>query len=390
MNKHSAFRIPHSAFVIVGAGPAGSSLAIRLAKNGYSVTLIEKDRFPREKLCGEFISPECFRHFDELGVKGELLESGGDRITETRFFSKGGRSVTVPTGWFGHGNFALSLSRARMDQKLLFAAKRAEVTVFEGSRVTAADFQEGGIRALTLKGERGERTEISGDVFVDASGRSASLVRLTGVKGEMPPKRNGLIGFKAHLAGVSVEPGVCEIYFFDGGYGGLSHVEDGKANFCFLVKADVAKQFIGNTNKLFTSILSQNRRAFERMGDAEPLHDWLAVAVDGFGRRTPPRVSNLYTVGDAGAFIDPFTGSGMLMALESSELLAESLLNGEHRDLYYAAIERFFKRRLFVSSMLRRAAFLPYAASIAIRLASVSDVVRSILARATRTRSEPI
>ena len=70
---------------IVGAGPAGSSLAIRLANAGFVVTLIERERFPRHKLCGEFISPECLRHFRELGVLDEMLDADGRRIAETRF-----------------------------------------------------------------------------------------------------------------------------------------------------------------------------------------------------------------------------------------------------------------------------------------------------------------
>jgi len=377
-----------SQIVVVGAGPAGSSLAIRLAKNGYSVTLIEKDRFPREKLCGEFISPECFRHFEELGVKAEMLETGADRITETRFFSKGGRSVAVPTGWFGQEDFALSLSRARMDMEILYAAKAAGVRVIEGARATGAEVQNGLIRSLKLKADTGEKLEIDGNVFVDASGRNAALAKLAEPKGESQRINNGLVGFKSHLTGVSAEPGVCEIYFFDGGYGGLSHVEDGKANFCFLVKAGLARKFIGKTNKLFYWILSQNARANERMASAEPIHDWLAVAVDGFGRKRPPHADNLYTVGDAGAFIDPFTGSGMLMAMESSELLARSLEIGEERSRYYVAHERLFRKRLRVSSVLRRAAFLPNAASAAIHLASVSDVFRSMLAKATRARGK--
>ena len=384
MNKHSAIRNPQSQIVVAGAGPAGSSLAIRLANKGRSVTLIEKERFPREKLCGEFISPECFRHFDDLGVKAKILETRADRITETRFFSKGGRNVSVPTGWFGQGDFALSLSRARMDLELLNAAKAAGVRVIEGARVTGGEVQNGRIRALKLKPEEGEKFEIGGDLFVDASGRGAVLAKLA----ESRKGNIGLVGFKAHLSGVSAEPGVCEIYFFDGGYGGLSHVEGGKANFCFLVKAGIAKKFIGQTNQLFDWILWQNRRAKERMAEGEPLHSWLAVAVDGFGRRTPPRTANLYTVGDAGAFIDPFTGSGMLMALESSELLARSLERVEEKSQYYAAHERLFRRRLLVSSVLRRAAFTPHAASAAIHLASISDAFRSVLARATRTRGQ--
>lgn len=376
----------NSKIVIVGAGPAGSSLAIRLAQKGRNVTLIEKDRFPREKLCGEFISPECMRHFASLGIKGELLEAGGDRIRETRFFDRRGRTVAVPTEWFGHGAFALSLSRAVMDDKLLSAARSAGVNVIEGSRVTGTTVEEGRILALDLRSDNGQKSCINGDLFVDATGRTAALS-----KGETPTERPKLVAFKAHLSNVYAEPGACEIYFFSGGYGGLSHVERDKANFCFMVKADVAKRFIGKTNQLFRSIQDENTRAGERMSDAQPLRDWLAVSIDRFGHRKPHPAVNVVAVGDAGAFIDPFTGSGMLMAMESAELLSRFIASGEfQRDEYLAAHRRLFRTRLATSSTLRQAAFVPGLASAAIRLAGLNDRVRSILARATRSGSEPV
>ena len=73
---------------IVGAGPAGSSLAIRLATAGKRVLLVEKESFPRHKLCGEFISPECLDHFAELGVLGSMQAAGGAEIRETIFYSR--------------------------------------------------------------------------------------------------------------------------------------------------------------------------------------------------------------------------------------------------------------------------------------------------------------
>ena len=76
--------------VIAGAGPAGSSLAIRLSRLGFTVTLIERYKFPRAKLCGEFISPECLKHFEELGVLDEMLTAGGDRVSETVFYETAG------------------------------------------------------------------------------------------------------------------------------------------------------------------------------------------------------------------------------------------------------------------------------------------------------------
>ena len=84
--------------------------------------LVERYKFPRQKLCGEFHLAECLADFDELGVRDEMLAAGGDRVFETRFFEPGGRSVNIPTNWFGAGEFALSLSRARMDKILLDAA----------------------------------------------------------------------------------------------------------------------------------------------------------------------------------------------------------------------------------------------------------------------------
>src|SRR6476620_7458158 len=80
---------------IVGAGPAGSSLAIRLALKGCNVSLIEKDTFPRHKLCGEFISPGCFGHFAELGVLDEMTSAGGDSVFETSFYSPGASSLCL-------------------------------------------------------------------------------------------------------------------------------------------------------------------------------------------------------------------------------------------------------------------------------------------------------
>ncbi len=77
--------------LIVGAGVAGSSLAVRLARENFHVTLSERESFPRHKLCGEFISPEALVHFKKLGVLDEMLAIGGDRIGETVFYSARGQ-----------------------------------------------------------------------------------------------------------------------------------------------------------------------------------------------------------------------------------------------------------------------------------------------------------
>ena len=384
MNKQSSV-------VIVGGGPAGASLSIRLASAGHAVTLIEKDTFPREKLCGEFISPECFRHFADLGVREEMLARGGARITETRFFDAAGRDVAVPTRWFGHGDYALSLSRAQMDEALLSRARSVGVNVLEDRRVTGVETE--GTKIVSIEAKR-ERERIYADLFVDATGRAAVLSRLIEKNSEKPaPTRSRLIAFKNHLTGVSIDPGVCEIYVFQGGYGGLSPVEGGKANLCYIVKAEAAKEIIGNTNNHIRFVSNRNVRAAETLRDAVKDGEWLAVPISDFGRRSHAKIANLASIGDAAAFIDPFTGSGMLMAMEGAHLLARCIAENDAKgeiavNAYERQHARTFRARLLASSLLRGAAFMPRLATAAIVAAGLSDGARERLARLTRSGSQ--
>src|SRR5436309_4075187 len=87
--------------IIAGGGPAGTSAAIHLAMRGARVLLVEQKKFPRAKLCGEFISPECIEHFERLGVAPEMMKAGGAELTETVFYSRSGKCVSVPSAWFG-------------------------------------------------------------------------------------------------------------------------------------------------------------------------------------------------------------------------------------------------------------------------------------------------
>ena len=142
MNKQSAICNLKSEIVIVGAGPAGASLACRLAMQNFDVVLIEREKFPRHKLCGEFISPECLEHFRKLGVVDEMLSVGGDRISQTIFYAPSGKSVSVPSEWFGSHQNALSISRAEMDLRLLEKAKSLGVKVLEETQVVGVLYED--------------------------------------------------------------------------------------------------------------------------------------------------------------------------------------------------------------------------------------------------------
>src|SRR5258706_12861623 len=104
--------------IIAGGGPAGASAAIHLATGGARVLLLEQKQFPRPKLCGEFISPECMPHFERLGVAEQMFAASPARLTETVFYSRKARSVSVPSAWFGARGAAFGSSRAEMAERL--------------------------------------------------------------------------------------------------------------------------------------------------------------------------------------------------------------------------------------------------------------------------------
>lgn len=375
--------------VVVGAGPAGSSVAIRLARSGFHVILVERDKFPRHKLCGEFISPECLAYFHELGVIDSMLAAGGERITETAFYSCSGRSVVVPSEWLGNIDGALSLSRAEMDLRMMQKARDEGVNVIEETRVTKTLMSpDGTIRAVRTRSADGRVRDISAALVIDAAGRGGQLSR-SAAKTTRGSEHVRFVGFKAHLRNTNLARGRCEIYLFPGGYSGLSGIGNGLSNHCFLISADIVKKYIGQTNKMIEEIVFQNVRAREMMESAPVEGEWLTVSIDRFGLRDPNPAPGLVAVGDAAAFVDPFTGSGMLLALESASILANiisergvdsSSIGPEWR----SRISAHVNRRLRICGMLRRAASVPMLIGSVITGLNASRAISEWLVRSTR------
>lgn len=402
MKNQSKIGNRKSKIAIVGAGPAGSSLAIRFAKQNFKVTLVEREKFPRHKLCGEFISPECLEHFQDLEVLDEMMVRGGDRISQTVFYAENGKSVSIKSEWFnGNPKGALGLSRAEMDFRLMEKAKELGVEVLEESQVVDLLFEDEKVCGVRTRNSAGLVEELYSDLTIDATGRARVLSKIANkkiidrannskqrTKQRTKPKTK-LVGFKSHFKNVYLPKGFCEIYFFRGGYGGLNYVEDGIANHCFLIRADVVKEFKGDVEKILNEVIFKNTRAKETLKDAESLFDWLAVSVDEFGIKDINPINGLISVGDSAAFIDPFTGSGMLMAFESAKILANVVAKNyssfadiaeEYEVLHHAK----FKNRLRICSFMRRLSLAPNFAKTAITVLSWSEKASEILARSTR------
>jgi flavin-dependent dehydrogenase len=383
---------------IAGAGPAGTSAAIDLAMHGARVLLIEEKKFPRAKLCGEFISPECFAHFKRLGAMDRMSAGGGASLSETVFYSRRGRSVGVPSQWFKSGATALGLSRSEMDHKLLERAKEVGVEVLEGTHASRLILNNNKIEGIRVQAGAVPE-DYRALITIDATGRSRVLARQLDPPRAVERKNlKPLVAFKAHLENARVAAGACEIYFYKGGYGGLSDVEGGVSNLCFIVAAKDVRRCGSDPELVLKEIVMKNPRAAQTLAAARARTPWLSVSLESFGRRTLVPANGLLAVGDAAAFIDPFTGSGMLMALESGQAAAEIV--ARHLALlrentgfeamasdYRAEYRRRFQSRLRVAGLLRRAAFVPQLDEAAILLFGTSSRLRRKLARATRNSS---
>ncbi|HSE32616.1 MAG TPA: NAD(P)/FAD-dependent oxidoreductase [Pyrinomonadaceae bacterium] len=401
MNQHEA----DYDVIIAGGGPAGSSAAIYLAQRGIQVLLVEQKEFPRAKLCGEFISPECFDHFKKLGVASEMLACNPATLSETVFYSRRGNRVSVPSGWFAT-RAALGLSRAEMDNNLLRRAAKIGADVLENATVTDIIDTGDRICGVRIRTNDYERT-YHAKMTIDATGRPRTLARKVQEQaGEKPPRdRARLVAFKAHFANSSVAPRTCEIYSYRRGYGGLSTIENGISNLCFIAAAKDVRRLHSDPELVLQNTLMKNRRAAQVLASARRSSEWLSVSLDSFGLQDPTPKPGLIAIGDSASFIDPFTGSGMLMALESGELAAKLIVNSgdnpfstvrdsgwptltQLTDLannYTLEYRKTFGPRLRTCHWLRRTAYNPRLADLTILLCSVSERFRNRVARATRS-----
>ena len=384
--------------IIIGGGPAGSSAAISLAKRGARVLVLEEKRMPRGKLCGEFITPECFPTLARLGVMDQMLAAGAQKITTVSLVVTSGKSVeTHLSKMSDDAPWAMSLSRARFDQILFDRAREAGAQCLEAVVVKECLFENGaprGVKALSLSD--GRSVSFDAPLIIDASGRNSRLMvgrreRIAGRRGSR------LYAMKAHLKGVEGIDHQVELCFFPQGYGGLARVEDGLVNLCFIVDERTLKSAGGNPSKVIELSLMNNRRARARLRKAEVSGKWHSAGPLTFGHRRLAR-DGVIAIGDASGMIDPFTGTGIQIALRTGEMVAEAIFesmdsSAEHQTLsasavarYAARYEREFNRRMRTAGLLRVAAFSPAAARLMAGVLARAPKLASFVLRATRTR----
>jgi menaquinone-9 beta-reductase len=325
----------HIDVIIIGGGPAGCSTAATLAASGIRVVLLEKGRMPRQKLCGEFITPECFPTLNRLGAMDQILAAGARKIGRLRLVGANGNQVEASVSEISGDSYALSLSRARFDEVLFDGARRAGAVCLENHAVKRCFFDDGrtaGVDALSLV--NGTPVRFKAPLVIDASGRNS---RITIPRGKQATRGSRLFALKAHLKGVEGIADQVELYFFRGGYGGLSSIEDGLSNLCFITDEAHIKNAGGDALRVMRQTVLTNSRVSELLSSAKAVGNWVSGGPLVFGRKRQFQAGVL-AIGDAAGMIDPFTGTGIQIALRSGELAAESVIES----LGYNSIARAF------------------------------------------------
>jgi flavin-dependent dehydrogenase len=354
--------------------------ALRLATAGVRVALLEEKHTFRGKVCGEFITPEAFPNLERAGVMGAVMGAGARKLNRLVLCALNGRRVEAGISTVSNaGEWALSLSRNRLDAILFDHARKAGADCIRRVAVKRADHtdkQRTNVEGMSLA--TGKTLAFRGDIVVDASGRNSRLA------GRLKPSALGrgdrLYAMKAHVSGIHGIEGAVALFFFPGGYGGISEIEDGLANVCFIAGEGLIRSQGGNGDAVLTKTMMVNPAARDWLSGARVAEGWLTVGPLSFGQRHP-QSDGLLAVGDAGGMNDPFTGTGIMMALRGGEIAADAILeslgpagSGQRvpgPDSLKRAVASYRKRYaaevarpMAMAARLRQAAFSPRIANL--------------------------
>jgi menaquinone-9 beta-reductase len=307
--------------VVVGAGPAGSSSAIVLARLGYKVALIDKSRFPREKLCGDFINPINHPIFQALGVEKQLLACDHEKVVGFRITSTSGAAAQVAlSSVAGADRCGFGMRRADFDNVLLQRAKSHGVAVREECRVKEVqrNHKKWRIEIEDITG----MDQIHAGVLIGADGRNSWVAHRLGMAGSTTAAGRS-IGFQLRLRYDRGLKGNIEIHLFPGGYAGVVALGGGLINLGFAVDRHCWSRAPSMTG-LLESRLSKNphlKMILERSEIAGKIRSAYPVY---FPRRRCFGDAVLLA-GDAAQVTEPVTGEGVYFAMKTGLLAAEAV-----------------------------------------------------------------
>ena len=317
--------------VIVGAGPAGSSAAILLARAGWSVALVEKQRFPRRKVCGECIAASNLSLLDALGI-GPVFDSVAGPELRKVALMRGDQTIIadMPESPDGKYRWGRALGRETLDTLLIERARDVGVLVLQPCSVQAIEGEVGNWHCAVRTAFSKTTLTLHTPVAIDAHGSWESLPSSRLHSRESRSVSN-LFAFKANYRDTSLDEGLLPILSFDGGYGGMVVADGGVTTLAGCIRSDYLGAYRRASPRLrageVVEALLNNQCKGVRMAlqGASREGAWLAVGPLDPGIRLGA-VDDPFRIGNAAGEAHPIIGEGMSMALQSSWLLCGHLL----------------------------------------------------------------
>lgn len=326
--------------LIAGCGPAGAATALRLARNGYDVAVVEHRAFPRIKVCGEYLNAGALDELDALGC-AERARAG--RAVEAVRLHAGGRTLELPLPRPGR-----SVPRAELDAELQRAAVAAGAQLVAG-RLIALRVSGGGTVAA-VRTSAGETLDIAARMTVGADGSGSAAARFARLSRPSARRRRFAVG--GHYGGFPALDPVVEMYVEPDRYLAINPLDAHTANvMCVVSESRLAQSLAATPREVGAARLQGGRVAFGPLD-----HRVRAVARGGIA-----------LVGDAAGFLDPFTGQGVYLALRGARLLADAVAASDLR-AYAREVGSEMRARRILGRIVHAAVVVPPASRRAARV----------------------
>ena len=314
---------PHYDVIIAGAGPAGSACATLLAREGLSILLIDKSKFPRDKICGDCINPASWKYFDLLGVSEAFRRLDLRIIESIRITNLSGKEIVIKALTNSARPF-FAIRRSILDNLLLQNAMREGSEFLEETTFLDANLEDAW--HVLVRHNNGIESYRC-DYLVGADGRNSTVANKIGAWSRSKPsvvsqKRIGIQWHSDFQSGIGSE---VRLYTMKDGYFGIVNVDDQNSNIAMVTNPNVARKALDNFTEFIEESIFSNPTTRRYAKHLEP-HNEVVMTFPINPVRRYWRKSKSFLAGDARQTVEPFTGEGVSFALEDGIRTARQIL----------------------------------------------------------------